>query len=58
MEMLNMRERIPFDAKQKSGTAPDGSIPIDIYGITGGGGGGADWGQIGGTLERCNIGIR
>ena len=45
-----MRERIPFDAKQKSGTAPDGSIPIDIYGITGGGGGGADWGQIGGTL--------
>ena len=53
-----MRERIPFDAKQKSGTAPDGSIPIDIYGITGGGGGGADWGQIGGTLERCNIGIR
>ena len=50
MEMLNMRERIPFDAKQKSGTAPDGSIPIDIYGITGGGGGGADWGQIGGTL--------
>lgn len=36
-----MRERIPFDAKQKSGTAPDGSIPIDIYGITGGGGGGA-----------------
>jgi len=50
MEMLNMRERITFDAKQKSGTAPDGSIPIDIYGITGGGGGGADWGQIGGTL--------
>lgn len=45
-----MRERILFDAKQKSGTAPDGSIPIDIYGITGGGGGGADWGQIGGTL--------
>ena len=45
-----MRERIPFDAKQKSGTAPDGSIPIDIYGITGGGGGGADWGQIGGAL--------
>ena len=36
-----MANSIPLVAKQKSGTAPTGAVPIDIWGISGGGGGGA-----------------